>query len=126
MSAVEVKKSVRHLKVLVSLVISLNQAQETDVLFVQVVLSSTQLPNYNGYNTRQCRDTGCYNINMKTHDDYIPFIDMTPADPDTIMTAWSKTKVLTTEYDQSFNVCTSDFNAVNVVGHTLNSLTMLF
>ena len=37
MPAVEAKKSVSHLKVLVSLIISLNQAQETDCLFVQKV-----------------------------------------------------------------------------------------
>ena len=38
MPTVEAKKFVPHLRVLVNLVISLNQAQETDFVFVQVVL----------------------------------------------------------------------------------------
>ena len=38
MPTVEAKKFVPHLKVLVNLVISWNRAQETDFLFVQVVL----------------------------------------------------------------------------------------
>ena len=107
MPAAEAKKSVPPLKVLVSMVISLNRAQETDFSFVQDILSSTQCPEYNGYNTRQCREAGQY-THMKTNADYLPLIDMTPSDPDTIMTALSKAKILTTEYGKNFTVFTAD------------------
>ena len=66
---------------------------------------------------------------MKTNADYISHVDMTPSGPDTIMNAWSKAKVLTTEYDQNFAVFASDLQlfrvAVDVVGHTVNSLAIL-
>ena len=45
---------------------------------------------------------------MKTNADYIPLIDMTPSDLDTIMTAWSNAKVLTIEYSQNFTVFTAN------------------
>ena len=67
---------------------------------------------------------------MNTNADYISLIDMTPSGPGTIMTAWSKAKVLTTESDQNFTVFVSDLPlfrvAVDVVGHTLKSLAILF
>ena len=113
----EAKKSVPPLKVFVSLVISLNRAQETDVLFDHDGLSSTQWPEFNGYNARQCRDTGRY----------IPLIDMIPSDLDTIITAGSKAKV---QKKNKVRVFTYDLQlymaAVIVVGHTMNSLTMVF
>ena len=100
------------------MVISLNRAQETDFSFVQDILSSTQCPEYNGYNTGQCREAGQY-THMKTNADYLPLIDMTPSDQDTIMTALSKAKILTTEYGQNFTVFTADLQlyrvAVNIV-----------
>jgi len=51
--------------------------------------------------------------------DYLPLIDMTPSDPDTIMTAMSKAKSLTEKYRQDFTVFTGDLQlyrvAVNIV-----------
>ena len=89
MPAAEAKMSVTPLKVLVSMVISSNRAQEKYFSFMQDILSSYQCPEFNGYNTRQCREAGQY-THMKTNADYLPLIDMTPLDPDTIMTACQK------------------------------------
>ena len=111
--AAKAKKSVLPLKVLVSMVISLNRLQETDFSFVQDILSSDKCPEFNGYNTRQCREAGQY-TNMKTNADYLPLIDMTPSDPDTIMTALSKAKVLTTEYGQSFTVLQRIYSCIGL------------
>ena len=89
MPAAEAKMSVTPLKVLVSMVISSNRAQEKYFSFMQDILSSYQCPEFNGYNTRQCREAGQY-THMKTNADYLPLIDMTPLDPDTIITACQK------------------------------------
>ena len=64
MPAVYAKMYVPPLKVLVSMVISLNKAQETVCLFKSYFhpLNGHEL---NGYNSRQCRETGQY-VDMKT------------------------------------------------------------
>ena len=56
---------------------------------------------------------------LKINTDNIPLIYMTDSDLNTILIAWSKAKVLTTEYNQTFTVFTSDLHvyrvAVNIV-----------
>jgi len=49
----------------------------------------------------KCRKAGQY-INAKTNTDYLPLIDITPSDTDTIMTAMSKAKSLTVKSRQNF------------------------
>ena len=101
MPAAKAKKSVPTLKFLAIMEISLNRTQETDFAFWQDVITSDNCPEFNGYNTRECREAAKY-INARTNADYLPLIDMTPSDPDTIMTAMSKAKSLTVKYGQDF------------------------
>jgi len=62
------------------------------------VITSDNCPEFNSYNTKECREAGQY-INARTNADYLP---LTPSDPDTIMTAMSKAKSLTVKYTQDF------------------------
>ena len=101
MTAAKAKKSVPTLKFLASMEISLNRAQETDSAFLQDVITSDNCPEFNGYNTRECREAGQY-TNARTNADYLSLIDMTRSDPDTIMTAMSEAKSLTVKYRQDF------------------------
>ena len=98
--------------------ILLKRSNETDFAFIQDMIQSDQCSEYNGYNTKLCRDAGQY-VNSKTTADYLPLIDMTPSDPDTIMTSMSKAKYLTAKYGQEFTVFTADLQlyrvAVNII-----------
>ena len=73
------KKAVPSLKFLVGMEISLTRAQETDFAFLQDESMLDSCPEFNGYNTRHCREAGQY-INSKTNDDYLLLIDMTPSE----------------------------------------------
>ena len=118
MPAEKARKSVPSLKFLASMEISLTRAQETDFAFMQDVIVSDNCPEFNGYNTRHCREAGQY-VNAKTNADYLLLIDMTPSDPDTIMTALCKAQSVTGKYGQDFTVFTGDLQlyrvAVNII-----------
>ena len=112
------KKQVLPFKVLASKLISLKRAKETDFCFLQDVVRSEQCPEYHGYNTKLAREQG-QTVKSKTRSDYLPLIDMKPSDPDTIMTALTTSKVLTTQYGQEYTIFTGDLQlyrvAVNIV-----------
>jgi hypothetical protein len=101
------KKSVLPLKVLCSSVISERRAKELDVAFMIDVINTDSCPEYNGYNTMITRDEGVL-LKPKTQAVYIPLIDTTPSDPDTIMMALHETKRLTKERNQKNTIFTSD------------------
>ena len=79
------------------------------------------------HNTRECREAGQY-INARTNADYLPLVDMTASDLDTIMTAMSKAKSLTVKYGQNSTLFTGDLQlyrvAVNIVWVTHSSMMM--
>ena len=60
------------------------------------IVNTESCPEYNGYNTRIIRNEGA-SLQPKTKAVYLPLIDMTPSDPDTIKTALHETKRLTQE-----------------------------
>ena len=112
------KQLVPSLILLASMEISLKRAHETDFAFAQDLIKSDQCPEFNGYNTKLCREAGQY-VNSKTTADYLPLIDMTPSDPDTIMTSMSKAKCLTAKYGQNFTVFTGDLQLYRVAVNIL-------
>ena len=65
------------------------------------MITSDNCPEFNSYNTKECREAGQY-INARTNADYLPLVDMTASDLDTIMTAMSKAKSLTVKSRQNF------------------------
>ena len=68
---------------------------------------SNDSPEFNGYNSRLCREQGRY-PKPKTKAVYLLLIDMPPAHPDTIMTAMSKAQQLMEKIGQNFTVFTAD------------------
>lgn len=73
------------LKFLCRKLISQTEARTKDFNFLKDVLFVEQCPEYNGYITLACRDKE--NIKSASSAKYLPLIDMTPAHPDTVMTA---------------------------------------
>ena len=100
-------RSVLPLKVLCSSIISAQRADELDVTFLRDVIKNETCPEYNGYNTNVTRDQGV-SMQPKTKAVYLPLIDMTPSDPDTMMTALHEAKRLTEERGQKYAIFTSD------------------
>ena len=74
---------------LVSQNISQRRASENDLVFFQNVITDPKCPEYNGYNTRSCREAGVLS-QPKTEVSFLPLIDRPPADPDTMKTAIEK------------------------------------
>ena len=78
------KKHVPLLKTLAHMVLSQQRANENDFAFLTDVIMSNDSPEFNGYNTRLCREQGRY-PKPKTKAVYLSLIDMPPAHPDTIL-----------------------------------------
>ena len=73
-------------------------------------------PEYNGYNTRECRRQG---QTMQPKAVYLPLIDMTPSDPDTMMTAIRQSQIQAQQCGQEYSVFTCDLQlyreSVNII-----------
>ena len=90
------KKSVLPLNVLCSVILSERRANELDIAFLRDITNNEACPEYNGCNTMVTRQQGV-SMQPKTKAVYLPLIDMTPSDPDTIMTARHEAKRLKNE-----------------------------
>ena len=75
-------------------------------------------PEFNGYNSQICRDQG-HSPKFKTKAMYMPLMDMTPSDPDTIMTALHHAQQITSDCGQDYVVFTADLQfyriAINIL-----------
>ena len=100
-------KSVLPLKVIAHGVLAAKRARETDFAFLQDVLISEDCPEFNGYNARLNRVHGQASM-PKTKASYLPLIDMTPSDPNTMMTALAEAQRQTAQSGQDFTVFTCD------------------
>ena len=96
------RRSPLPLKILTQKFISVSRAHETDVSFMKSVVTDPGTPEFNGYNMKQSREQG-HTICPYTKAVYLPLIDMSPAEPDTILTAMVESQRLTTMTGQ---VCT--------------------
>ncbi|KAH3748037.1 hypothetical protein DPMN_182474 [Dreissena polymorpha] len=94
------------------MVVSANHAKQADFGFLQDTLPTESCPEFNGYNTRLCIEQ-VHTIRPKTQVDYLP-LDMTPSDPDTIMTSLQKAKVLSSQYGLNLIVFTGDLQLYRV------------
>ena len=79
-------KSPLPLKVLASQIISASRAEEIDFLFLKTVVTEVGTPEYHGFNTQNSREQG-HTVRPATKAIYLPLVDMTPAEPDTMFTA---------------------------------------
>ncbi|KAL8610600.1 hypothetical protein ACOMHN_006319 [Nucella lapillus] len=87
--------------------ISLNRAATEDLAFFKHVLKSE--PEYSGFNTQRARSAG-QQPQPKTAVVYSPFLDMVPAEPDTMKTAMVEAQRLTNLTGQEWTVFTKVFH----------------
>ena len=111
-------KSVLPLKVLAQKVLSRQRADQTDAAFIEDVLTKDRCPEFNGYNTANCRQQGV-SAQPKTRAVYLPLIDMIPSHPDTMMTALAQAQQLTSKMGQEFVIFTCDLQLYRVALHVI-------
>jgi hypothetical protein len=95
------------LKVLARELISVSRAHETDFAFMKSILTEPGTPEFNGYNMKQSREQG-HAICSNTKAVYLPLIDMSPAEPDTMLTAMVESQRLTNMTGQEYTIFTND------------------
>ena len=104
------------LKVLVAQRISAARAKQTDFMFFKSVVTDAETPEYHGYNTRISREQG-HSVGPATKAIYLPLLDMTPAEPDTMYTAMVEAQRLTNHTGQVYTIFTNDQQLYRVVVH---------
>ena len=112
------------LAVLAKSVLSQKRSSENDFGFLQDVVTSPDCPEFNGYNTRLCREAGML-PRPCTRITYLPLIDMTPSDPSTMLTAIYQGGKLTSDTGQNVLIITCDQHLYKVVVDILFDRPML-
>ena len=105
--------------------VSMNRAKEIDFKFFKAMNDSEDCPEYNGYNTRLCREQG-HSVQPKTRVVYLPMINQPPADPSTMMAAMLRAKSVTENTGQEFVVITADQQLYRVAVHIMWENQTLF
>ena len=100
-------KIILPLKVMVHTVIANQRAMHNDFEFFKDFVSSENIPEFNGYNTKLCRLAGISVLPMNKAV-YMPLIVMLPADPSTMITAIVEKNRLTSAAGQEFTIFTCD------------------
>ena len=96
------------LAVLATQAVSLSRTHDIDHQFLrEVIVNPSCTPEYNGFNVRFARNQG-HSTKPATTAIYTPLIDMTPSDPDTIMSAMLEAQRLTNKCGQAITVFTND------------------
>ena len=111
-------KTAMSLKILAETAIVSTRAQEMDFLFFKEMSDNDNRPEFNGYNTQICRDQG-HSPKFKTKAMYMPLIDMTPSDPNTIMLALHQAQQITSDRGQDYVVFTADLQLYRVAENIL-------
>ena len=101
------------LKMLATMALSKKRAETNDALFLRDIVTAENCPEYNGYNTRECRKQG-QAMQPKAKAVYLPLIDMTPSDPDTMMTAMRQSQIQAHQCGQEYCVFTCDLQLYRV------------
>ena len=87
--------------------ISVSRARDLDLNFLKDILFKADTPEYNGYNTRHCRETGMSPA-PKSAVVYLPLINMKPGDPTTVLTSINRALEVTRSANQEILVLTCD------------------
>ena len=95
------------LYVLTHQVVSLSRARNTDFDFLCDIVSKEDTPEFKGYNTQLAREQG-HPIKPRTRAIYCPLIDMSPADPNTMLTAMVYAQETTNSCGQEVTIFTND------------------
>ena len=91
----EVKPGVFSTEMIEEQVTIKNLSQELDLEFFQAIATKSDIPKYSGYNTKETREKGV-SRGKKTECMYTQIIDLTPSDPNTMMTAMIEAERLKT------------------------------
>ena len=97
---------------------SRKRAAENDFAFIQEVITTDKCPEFNGYNTKLCREQG-HSLAPKRKVVYLPLIDKPPAHAATMMTAMVKSKQISEAANQRFTILTLDQQLYRVALHVL-------
>ena len=99
-------KIILPLKIMAHTVIERQRAMHNAFKFFKDVISSENIPEFNGYNTKLCRLAGL-SVSHCNKAVYMPLIDMSPVDHNTMMTALIEANRLTPEVGQEFTIFTT-------------------
>ncbi|KAJ8021891.1 hypothetical protein HOLleu_39220 [Holothuria leucospilota] len=98
--------------------VSRRRAAENDFAFFLDVITTDNCAEFNGYNTKMCREQG-HSLAPKTKVAYLPLIDKPPADPATMMTAMLKAQQISEDAGQSYTIFTLDQQLYRIALHVL-------
>ncbi|KAG0716279.1 hypothetical protein GWK47_010093 [Chionoecetes opilio] len=87
--------------------VSLARARDIDYSFLKDILFKEGTPEYNGYNTQICRETGMRPA-PKTVVSYLPLLNMKPTDRTTVLTSITRGFEVTQNSNQDILVITAD------------------
>ena len=105
--------------------VSRKRAAENDFEVIQEVITIDKCLDFNGYNTKLCREQG-HSLAPTTNVVYLPLIDMPPAHAGTMMTAMVKAKQISEAANQRFTILTLDQQLYRVALHVLSEIEAKF
>ena len=95
---------------------SLGRARALDMKFILDITNSPETtPEYNGFNTRQCRDIEQRVPSLKSPSRYDPLINGRPDNHDTVNTALRKGLTITQNAGQDMMVMTADMKIYKII-----------
>ena len=125
MPEIEGRCQVLPLRILDNQRVLLSRATALDGQFLKDIVSDSSTPQYGGYSTEICRETG-HTLKPRIEAVYKPLIDMMPSDPSTILTAMCEAQKETKRRGQTFTVLTADQQLYRVIVHVKWAYPKLF
>ncbi len=108
------KSSPLPLKMLASQIVSMMKANAKDLKFIKYIATNPKTPEFGDYNTRTIRLKG-KSPKPKTKAVYLPLVDMSPAEPTTMLTAMVEAQKITNVSGQQYTIFTNDQQLYKVV-----------
>ena len=99
----DLNKIILPLKVMAHTVIAKQRTMHDDFEFFKDVISIENNPEFNGHNTKLCRLAG-FSVPPRNKAVYMHLINMSPAYPSTMMTAFVEANRLTSEAGKEFTI----------------------
>ena len=94
--------------------VSTARARDLDFAFFKDVLFHSNTPEYNGYNTQFCRQSGT-KLAPKSAVVYLPLINKKASDPNTVLTSITRGLQITRDSNQDVKVLTCDQQIYKIV-----------
>ena len=107
-------RSVPRLAFRASVQVSFTRAVTQDTAFFKDVTENANCPEYGGYNMRRARESG-QELTKKTKLIYTPFLDMPPAEGNTMKPAMVQAQHITSLTGQKYTIFTCDQQLYQVV-----------